>query len=88
MDEVPLKDPIDIAVGFQVKVFQDKQTLTPVWGDQILLDKLYMGLEKGRTLLVSGKRIRALVTNEDEIFQVLKPPVVVPDQVRRDQMAP
>ena len=76
MDAVPLRDSVEIAAGFQVKVFQDKETLTPLWGDQILLDKLYMGLERGRAILVSGKRIRALVTNVGEIFQVLKAPVI------------
>jgi hypothetical protein len=57
--ETPLLEDFLVAPGVTVSL--GKGTLTPLAGNRIVLDRLVEGLQKGQTLIVSGKLIRVMV---------------------------
>jgi hypothetical protein len=66
-EEMPLAEtPLleDFLLASRVALDLENGTLTPLGGDRIVLDRLVEGLQKGQTLIVSGKLIRARVNND------------------------
>lgn len=63
LTEAPLTASLEVSQGATVKIVVGLEpgTLTPLGGDRIVLDRLVEGLQKGQTLIVSGKLIRARV---------------------------
>lgn len=68
--EAPLTDPLEVPQGANatLSVALENGTLTPLGGDRIVLDRLVEGLQKGQTLIVSGKLIRAKVQKNNLVL--------------------
>jgi hypothetical protein len=63
--EAPIVENFEIQPG--VTIGLEQNTLTPLGGSRIVLDRLVEGLQKGRSLIVSGKLIRAHVRTKRRV---------------------